>query len=433
MHRPLNIALVSASDLDGEHAQSVHVRDLARSLARAAGEGDGHRVTVYTRRRDPAARGRVRLGPGAALVHLDAGPARPLTDDELLEHVRDLADALRRRWSGAGRPDIVHAHGWIGGLAACAVARELGIPFAHSYHGVAATARRAGRPVHPHRDRLERAIGRGAGLVLAGTGEEAAAAVRMGVPRPAMAVIPYAVDTDLFTQTGPSMPRGDRDRLVMVCRDLEAGDVATALRALVHVPDAELAVAGGPAREELENDPVVHRLTLLAKELHVADRVIFLGRLPRKALPKLLRTARLVLSLAPAQPSPAVPLEAMACGVPVAATPVGGNADEVLDKITGLHVPAGRPVVIGRTVRRLLAEETTLHGYSIAAADRARSRYSWDRIAAETLRAYARLLPEPEAAAVPAPRAEDESERTLEDATQDPAESADGRTPALVG
>ncbi|WP_433472844.1 glycosyltransferase [Spirillospora sp. CA-142024] len=409
---------MSASDLDGEHLQSVHVRDLARSLTRPLIAGaEPNQVTVYARRQDRAARGRVRLAPGAALVHLEAGPAHPLSDDELLQHIRDFADGLRRRWAGAGRPDIVHAHGWIGGLAACAVARELGIPFAQSYHGVAAAERQAGHRVHPHRDRLEKAIGRDADLVVAGHAEEAGAVVRMGVPRPSVAVVPYGVDGEQFAQAGPAMPHGDRRRLVMVCDDLEGDDVATALRALVHVPDAELAVAGGPAREDLEGDGAVHRLRMLAKELHVADRVIFLGRLPRKNLPKLLRTASLVLCLTPHQPCPSVPLEAMACGVPVVATPAGGNADEVLDHITGLHVPAGRPVVIGRAVRHLLAEETTLHGYSIAAADRARSRYSLERIAAETLRVYQKVLPVPE----PQPEAEDVAEHETD------------RTPALVG
>ncbi|WP_346042938.1 glycosyltransferase [Actinomadura chokoriensis] len=408
---------MSASDLDGEHLQSIHVRDLARSLTRPlATDGEPNQVTVYARRQDRSARGRVRLAPGAALVHLDAGPARPLSDEELLQHIRDFADELRRRWSGAGRPDIVHAHGWIGGLAACAVARELGIPFAQSYHGVAAAERRAGRRVHPHRDRLEKAIGRDADVVLAGHAEEAGQVVRMGVPRPSVAVVPYGVDGDHFAQVGPAMPHGDRRRLVMVCDDLETGDVATALRALVHVPDAELAVAGGPEREDLESDQGVHRLRMLAKELHVADRVIFLGRLPHKNLPKLLRTADLVLCLAPDEPCPSVPLAAMACGVPVVATPAGGNADEVLDHITGLHVPAGRPVVIGRAVRQLLSEDTTLHGYSIAAADRARSRYSLERIAAETLRAYLKVLPVPEPEPAPA----------------DAEQEAD-RTPALVG
>lgn len=342
---------------------------------------------------DGAARTRSRIGPGASLHHIEAGPARPLGEAETLDHVRDFADGLRRRWSGSGRPDIVHAHGWVAGLAACAVARELDIPFVQSNHGLAIGERRSGGAVHPARARLEKAIGTGSAAVLAGHAEEAYQTVRLGVPRTKIAVVPYGVDGEQFAQTGPAMPRGDRDRMVMVCRDLEAGDVATGIRALVHVPDAELTVAGGPEREELENDPVVHRLILLAKELHVADRVIFLGRVPRRSLPKLLRTARLALCLAPHRPSAMVPLEAMACGVPVVAVKAGGNTDAVLDKITGLHVPAGRPVVIGRELRRLLAEQTTLKGYSIAAADRARSRYSWSRIAAETLREYAQVLP----------------------------------------
>ncbi|MFC5181368.1 glycosyltransferase [Actinomadura harenae] len=388
---------MSASDFGGDRSQASHVRELARALGRPGDEGGaGHRVSVYGRRCSPDAHGRTRLASGATLFNLTAGPARPLPDDLLLEHVRELADELRRRWSGAGRPDVVHAHGWIGGLAACAVAGELEIPFAQTFHGLAATEARAGRTVHPARARLERAIGREAGAVLARCTDEAAVAVRMGVSRDAVRIVPPGVDAERFSEAGPAMPHGDRERLTVVARNLADGAAETALRALRHVPDAELAVAGGPDREELENDASVHRLTLLAKELHVADRVIFLGRVPRRSLPRLLRTTRLALNLAPAQPAPTAALEAMACGVPAVVTPVGTNADAVLDGVTGLHVPAGRPRQIGLAVRGLLAEETTRRGYAIAAADRARSRHGWDRIADETERQYQRLVPEPE-------------------------------------
>ncbi|MFI0348957.1 glycosyltransferase [Actinomadura sp. 9N407] len=408
MHRPLTIALVSASDLDGEHVQAVHIREIARALGRPVSDDrDGHQVTVYTRRQDDAARTRSRLGSGAVLHQIDAGPARPLSEDELLGHIRDFADGLRDRWTGPGRPDVVHAHGWIGGLAACAVARELDIPYVMSPHGVSVTEQRAGRTVHRARRRMETVLGREAAMVIAACDDEANTLVRMGVPRKKIAVVPYGVDGDQYAQVGPAMPRGDRDRLVVVAADLEDGGAGTAIRALVHAPDAELAVVGGPDREELENDPAVHRLRLLAKELHVADRVIFLGRMPRKTLPRLLRTARLALCLSPHQPSPLVPLEAMACGVPVVATRAGGNADSVLDGITGLLVPGDRPVAVGRAIRRLLAEETTLHGYAIAAADRAHSRFSWERIAAETARTYLKVLPpEPEPEIVPEPEIE---------------------------
>ncbi|TNY37143.1 glycosyltransferase [Thermomonospora catenispora] len=401
----LTIALVTLADLSHEPLAGVHavyVTELARALGR-----QGHRVTVYTRRTDERARPRVRLGVGATMEHLDAGPARPLDEAAVLPHVKTFAEELTRRLShGRQRPELVHAHGWLGGLAAHSAVQDLDVPLVQSFHGLGVVeSRRPGgrRTVHPARIRIERALGRGAGRVLAGCDHEADELVRMGVARPQIAVVPCGVDGDRFRQTGPTMPRGHRPRLVMVCGDLESGGVATAIRALVHVPDAELVVAGGPPAEDLRADPVVRRLTALAEELHVADRVRMLGRLPRKDVPKLLRTARLVLCLAPHQPSGMTSLEAMACGVPVVTVPAGLSADSVLDGVTGLHVPAAQPVAIGRALRRLLGEETTLSAWAIAAADRAHSRYTWERVGAETARVYAGLLPAP----APEPTAEE--------------------------
>ncbi|HEX2315074.1 MAG TPA: glycosyltransferase [Thermomonospora sp.] len=399
MPSSLNIALVTMADLTNDPAggdvHTIHVTELARALGR-----QGHRVTVYTRRTDGDTRPRTRLGAGATVEQLTAGPARRLDETHTLPHVRAFTDELSRRLAEPRqRPDLVHAHGWLGGLAAYAAVQDTGIPLVQSFHGLGVVERRRpGGPdaVHPARVRIERALGRGVTAVLAGCESEADELVRMGVARPRIAVVPYGVDGERFRQTGPVMPRGRRPRLAMVCGDLAHGGVATAIRALAHVPDAELVVAGGPAREDLEGDATVHRLRTLAKELHVDDRVLFLGRLPRRDVPKLLRTARLALCLAEHQPSGMTPLEAMACGVPVVAVPTGASADSVLDGVTGLHVPAGRPVALGRALRRLLGEETTLSAWSIAAADRAHSRYAWERVAAEAARAYAKLLPEPE-------------------------------------
>lgn len=388
---PLNIALVTAHDLSGTDVHAIHVTELARALGR-----QGHRVTVYVRRNDEAARDRTRLGAGATAEQITAGPAKPLSDAETMPHVREFTERLIDRLA-AGKHDVVHAHGWLGGLAAYAATEHTGIPLVQSFHGLGVVERRRGDEQIPAaRLRIERALGRNAAAVHAGCQHEADELVRMGVARPKISVVPSGVDGERFRQVGPAMPRGSRPRLVTVCGDLDNAGVTTAIRALVHAPDAELVVAGGPAKDELDSDPAVLRLQRLAARLQVADRVIFLGRLARKDVPKLLRTARLALCLAPHQPSGMVPLEAMACGVPVVASPVGGNADSVLDGVTGLHVPADRPVAIGRAIRRLLGEETTLSAWSIAAADRAHSRYDWDRIAAESGRAYAKLLPEPE-------------------------------------
>jgi D-inositol-3-phosphate glycosyltransferase len=79
-----------------------------------------------------------------------------------------------------------------------------------------------------------------------------------------------------------------------------------------------------------------------------------------------------------------VAVEAMACGVPVVASHVGGLAETVQDGVTGLHVPPRRPDRIADAVSRLVAEPEWRRRMGAAGVSRAR-RYGWDRIAAETL------------------------------------------------
>jgi len=164
--------------------------------------------------------------------------------------------------------------------------------------------------------------------------------------------------------------------------------LATLLRAMSKVPGTELIVAGGPPRAELPANQVYRSLTELADSLDVSGRVLFAGQLSRGALPPLLRSADLLVSVSEYEPSGMVSVEAMACGTPVIASAVGGQVDAVVDGTTGILVPPGRPALLAQRIRQLLAHPMLLEAYSVAAADRARSRYSWERIAHETLAVY---------------------------------------------
>ncbi len=78
----------------------------------------------------------------------------------------------------------------------------------------------------------------------------------------------------------------------------------------------------------------------------------------------------------------------MACGVPVVASAVGAHSDIVVEGTTGFLVPPGRPDLLAARIRHLLGHSMPRQALSVAAVDRARSRYSWDRVAAETLAVY---------------------------------------------
>jgi glycosyltransferase involved in cell wall biosynthesis len=88
------------------------------------------------------------------------------------------------------------------------------------------------------------------------------------------------------------------------------------------------------------------------------------------------------------EPFGIVPVEAMACGVPVVASAVGGHLDTVLDGVTGLLVPARAPEALSVRLRELLDDPERRAAMGRAGAAHARERYSWERIAAETEAVY---------------------------------------------
>jgi glycosyltransferase involved in cell wall biosynthesis len=201
------------------------------------------------------------------------------------------------------------------------------------------------------------------------------------------------VDTGRFAPDGPVAARNGRPRLLAVWQSASDQGLDVVIRALAQVPAAELLIAGGPAGG---TGGARQLLAGLASDLRVAERVIFTPAVVSdEDLPALLRSADLLLSGAWDDPPGTVALQAMACGTPVVASVAGPVEDAVIDGTTGLLVPPGQPALLASRIRRLLASPLQLDAFGAAAADRARSRYSWDRIGRETAHAYQRCLPRP--------------------------------------
>lgn len=360
----------------------------ARALAK-----QGHRVTVYARRDSRGLPGSAIVAPRVTVEHVAAGPPAPLAAGALAGHVAAFGDYLAQRWH-RNPPDLVHAYYWTSGLAALAAIRGSGIPLVQTFGTLGTAERRHGSPEQAAggRIRMEACIARSAGAVLASTTAEAAELGLMGVPRASVTVVPYGADTAELTPEGPVARRNGRPRLLAVAPLAADQGLDVLVRVLARVPGAELVIAGGPARAQLGKEPVYRDLTRLAERFGVACLLSFTGKVAAGSLPALLRSADLLVSAAPYDPVGAVAVAAMACGTPVAACAAGGLQDAVLDGTTGVLVPAGRPDMLARRVRLLLANPLRLEAYGIAAADRARARYSWDRISRETLAAYERCL-----------------------------------------
>jgi glycosyltransferase involved in cell wall biosynthesis len=381
------LATLGGADAGG---QNVHVAELSAALTRR-----GHEVTVYTRRDDADLPDRVEMPDGYSVVHVPAGPAKYVPKDELLTHMGAFAQFLDAQWS-VDRPDVAHAHFWMSGVATQLAARHLELPAVQTFHALGVVKRRhqGAEDTSPkERLNLEAMVARCATWVAATCTEEIFELVRMGRSRARMSIVPCGVDTDVFTPEGDSAPRNGMRRIVTVGRFVPRKGFDIVLRALTAIADTELLIVGGPKKGKLQNDPEARRLLALAEQLGVADRVQLAGSVAREDMPAILRSADVVACTPWYEPFGIVPLEAMACGVPVVAAAVGGMLDTIVHDVTGLLVKPKSPAEVAAAINQLMHDDFLRQSFGAAGRDRAKARYSWDRVAADTQRIYDRLVP----------------------------------------
>ena len=376
------LAVLGGTDAGGQNA---HVAELAAGLARR-----GHEVTVLTRRDDPSLPPTVRMANGVTIDHVTAGPPEPLSKDLLFPFMDEFAAGLRDRWA-ASRPDVVHSHFWMSGYASVRAARPLGVPVLHTFHALGVVKKReqgAGDTSPPERAEVEASLLHDTDRILATCPDEVFELLRLGGNRQNITVVPCGVDTRVFTPDGPAAARGAAPRILYVGRMVERKGIGNLITALPGVPGAELVIAGGPAPERLGDDPDIRRLRGLADKHGVRRRVRFLGRVEHAMLPELYRSADVVMCVSWYEPFGIVPVEAMACGVPVVVAAVGGLTDTVIDNVTGVHVPPRRPGSIAAALRGLLDDPERRRQLAQAGRDRAARHYDINRVIASTLRAY---------------------------------------------
>ena len=152
------------------------------------------------------------------------------------------------------------------------------------------------------------------------------------------------------TRSRPDRPPTDRPRLVMVGRLQAPKDPLTLVRALatLHGVDFEaLLVGDGPERAAVEEE---------VRRFGIESTVRLLGE--RSDVPELLGTAEIFVLSTRSEGLPLSILEAMAAGLPVVASNVGGVPELVIDGETGLLVPAGDPRSLAAAIERLLEDQS---------------------------------------------------------------------------
>jgi len=288
---------------------------------------------------------------------------------------------LWRLWRCAGRVDVIHLmanSGWAWHLFAAPaiwIGRLRGVPVIVNYRGGEAESflERQGAWVRPT---LRCAF---AVVVPSSFLESVFRRARI-----ATEIVPNIIDLGRFYPADVPAAR----RHVIVTRNLEdIYDIPTALRAFAAIRgvyrDAAMTVAGsGPARAGLEE---------LCLALGIVDAVQFSGRLDNERIAELYRTADLVLNPSTADNMPISLLEAMASGVPIVSTNVGGIPHLAASHGNMLLVPPKDPQAMATAALRVLGEPAlaaTLRRSGLECA----AKYTWDQVRPRLFAIYARAL-----------------------------------------
>jgi glycosyltransferase involved in cell wall biosynthesis len=141
-------------------------------------------------------------------------------------------------------------------------------------------------------------------------------------------------------------------------------------------------VAGdGPLREALTRE---------ARDLNLTDRVFFLGH--REDIPQLLQVLDIFVLPSLTEGFPLSLLEAMAAGLPVVATQVGGTPEIVRHGVTGLLVPPDRPFDLACAVQLLLEHHDLAGGMGRAGRSRVEQYFSLEQMVDSTIEQYNKVL-----------------------------------------
>lgn len=338
---------------------SVYVREVARELGRM-----GHEVDIFTRLSEPGPVAPRHLYENVRLVQLPAGTQGPAHKLALYPHLEEFCREILRFCRSEGLSyDLLQSHYWLSGLVGARLKRAWQIPHFVVFHTLGALKNRTDEPHKepPVRLRAERRLAATCDRILASTqAEKSFLTCHLAANPEKISVVPCGVDLELFRPVNKTEARrrlgfDPRDTLLLFVgrfAPLKGIDrLITSLSYLRNLDRVKLVIAGGNGSKE--EGPFRQGSGALRDKLLGA--ILFPGRVEQSRLPLYYSAADLLVLPSQYESFGLVALEALACGTPVVATPVGAMPTLIRHGETGCLVHDGSPEGLARGIERALA------------------------------------------------------------------------------
>ncbi len=294
--------------------------------------------------------------------------------------------------------DLVHAHGhvYLPSYLAGKIAKKYKKPFILTQHNTFIDYQSWLNIVEHLNDMaIGKAVLKAADRVITVSKKTMEYVCKLGADKSKTSVIYNGVDIDTFHPENKGESRKklglpkNRKIVLSVRRLVYKNGLGTLIESVPLVarnhPDTLFVVAGkGPSRKLVEDR---------IKELGIEDNVKLTGFVPDRLLPVYYDAADyFILPSASGEGLPLVLLEAMACGLPVIATTVGGTPEIIKHMKNGVLVPPRNPKAIAEAISKLLSEERLGPTIGEEARRNVEDRFTWEKNLCQLQSIYSEFL-----------------------------------------
>lgn len=381
----------------------MYVLETAKELGRM-----GVKVDMFTRSQNAKQPHIVQVSKNVRLIHLVAGPEKPIHKKLLLPYVKSFVKAFFEfSKNNDFKYNLLHCHYYLSGLAGLIVKSKLRIPLVMSFHTLALMKNLTGRSEDEKEDvvrlNAEFELVRSANLLVASSENDAAYLKYLyACPEEKIKVVSPGVDTSLFSPMSKTIARksikaSSKTKIILAVgriEPLKGFDVLIyALKILlVRRPKfrdlLSLWIIGGDTSEPVSLwSAELKHLEKLRRSLGITASVKFVGQKPQKDLRNYYSAADVVVMPSHYESFGMVALEAMACGTPVIISDVSGVSELVENHKAGLVTTVNNPLLLAEQMERLLLEGGKGLNLNQKVKNQAQ-KLTWEKSASKLIKLY---------------------------------------------
>lgn len=385
---------------EGAGGQNIYVRHVGDALAKK-----GWKVDMFTRKVSPEQEDIIEHSENCRTIRLQAGPLSFVERSQLFDYLPNFVESfLQFEHQTECLYPLIHTNYWLSGWVGLKLKEHQPLRMAHTYHSLGSIKYQNVDDIPPiaeKRVQIEKDCLEQADRVVATSPHERQDMRSTLSQQGDIEVIPCGTNVESFGLMSRAEARqtlnitSDQKILIYVGRFDPRKGLETLIRAINHNEVRQhpfhVYVVGGN-RSDQKDQSERDRIEQLVHSLDLSENVTFTGRLDHSQLPTYYSAADVCIVPSHYEPFGLVAIEAMASGIPVIASAVGGLRFTVQPDQTGLLAPARDDHAFATCIDQICSNPELRDRLGRAGKQRVHDNFSWDGVTDTLSELYQRLL-----------------------------------------